>query len=59
MKKKLIGTSISAFGLGVTVSAIVYPLGFMNSQSVFYIMLIIGAAMLFVGKLIGYTRVKE
>ncbi|QOY36915.1 hypothetical protein AWH56_004500 [Anaerobacillus isosaccharinicus] len=56
MRKKLVGNGISSFGLGVIVSSIVYPLGFMNSQSVFYGMLVIGAVLLLTGKLIGKTQ---
>lgn len=50
MRKKLVGNSISFFGMGVIVSSIVYPLGFMSSQSVFYGMLVIGAVLLLTGK---------
>ncbi|MDE5414276.1 hypothetical protein [Alkalihalobacterium chitinilyticum] len=56
MRIKLVGNGISSFGLGVIVSSIVHPLGFMNSQSVFYVMLVIGAVLLLTGKLIGKTQ---
>ncbi|WNF38388.1 hypothetical protein RJD24_08190 [Bacillaceae bacterium IKA-2] len=56
MRKKLVGNSISSFGLGVIVSSIVYPLGFMSSQLVFYGMLVLGAALLLTGKVIGKTE---
>jgi hypothetical protein len=59
MKRKLIGNGISSFGLGITVSAIVHPLGYMDSQSVFYIMLVIGAALLLIGNIIGDKTEKE
>ncbi|QOY34675.1 hypothetical protein AWH56_018375 [Anaerobacillus isosaccharinicus] len=53
MRKKLVGNGISSFGLGLIVSSIVYPLGFMSSQSFFYGMLVIGAVLLLTGKFIG------
>lgn len=59
MKRKLIGNGISSFGLGITVSAIVHPLGYMESQSVFYTMLVIGAALLLIGNIIKDRTQKE
>ncbi|WNF38376.1 hypothetical protein RJD24_08130 [Bacillaceae bacterium IKA-2] len=58
MKRKLIGNGISSFGLGITVSSIVYPLGYMDAQSVFYVMLSVGATLLIAGKILGGTSEK-
>ncbi len=53
MNRKLIGNSISSFGLGVLVSAIVHPLGFMESDNVFYIMMLVGLILIQIGRSYG------
>lgn len=58
MKRKNIGNNISSFGLGVIVSSIVYPLGNMDTQTVFYGMLVIGTVLVLTGMFIYKTNAK-
>jgi Flp pilus assembly protein protease CpaA len=56
--RKLVGNTVGSFGLGILFSAIIYPLGFLESLSVFRAMTIIGTALIFIGLLIR-TKVKK
>jgi hypothetical protein len=54
----LIGYNIGSFGLGILSSAIIYPLGYLESLIVFRAMTIIGTALIFIGILIR-SKVKK
>ncbi|OEF98828.1 hypothetical protein BHF71_10785 [Vulcanibacillus modesticaldus] len=49
MNRKLIGYRIGSFGLGVVASAIIYPLGYLESEKVFYVMTSVGIALIIIG----------
>jgi len=48
----LIGYCIGFLGLGILISAIIYPLGYLESKKVFYMMTTVGWGLIFVGMLI-------
>jgi hypothetical protein len=50
--RKLVGYTIGFFGLGILSSAIIYPLGYLESINVFRAMTIFGTALIFIGLLI-------
>jgi hypothetical protein len=50
--RKLVRYNVGAFGLGILCSAIIYPLGYLQSVNVFRSMTIIGTAIIFIGLLI-------
>jgi hypothetical protein len=54
----LIGYNIGSFGLDILSSAIIYPLGYLESLIVFRAMTIIGTALIFIGILIR-SKVKK
>jgi hypothetical protein len=43
--RKLVGYIVGSFGLGILFSAIIYPLGYLESINVFQSMTIIGTAL--------------
>ncbi|QED47179.1 hypothetical protein [Cytobacillus dafuensis] len=59
MNRTLIGYCVSCVGLGILFSAIVYPLGYLESTAVFYTMTTVGAGLVVIGSFIRPTRNKE
>jgi hypothetical protein len=57
--RKSIGYNVGSFGLGILSSAIIYPLGFLESVYVFRAMTIIGTALIFIGSLMRSTVKKK
>jgi hypothetical protein len=58
--RKLVGYNVGSFGLGILCSAIIYPLGYLESINVFRAMTFIGTALIFIGLLIRpNTKKKE
>lgn len=49
MDRKIVGYMISSFGLGVLTSAIIYPLGYLESVVVFCTMTSIGSLCIVLG----------
>jgi lipoprotein signal peptidase len=56
--RKLVGYNVGSFGFGILSSAIIYPLGYLESINVFRAMTIIGTALIFIGSLIR-SKVKK
>jgi hypothetical protein len=57
--RKLVGYNVGSFGLGILCSAIIYPLGYLESINVFRAMTIIGTALIFIGLLIRPNAKKK
>ena len=49
MDRKLIGHIVSSFGLGVLASAVIYPMGYLESVAVFRTMVFIGNVLIVLG----------
>ncbi|AXI09239.1 hypothetical protein CV093_10535 [Oceanobacillus sp. 143] len=59
MDKKLIGYAVSSFGLGILISAIIYPMGYLESVIVYRTMTFIGTALIVLGLFIRPTVKKK
>ncbi|MFD2445549.1 hypothetical protein ACFSO7_16440 [Bacillus sp. CGMCC 1.16607] len=59
MDRKLIGYIVSSFGLGILSSAIIYPLGYLESVVVFRTMTSIGTSLIVLGLFIRPTVKKK
>ncbi len=52
MDRKTIGYILTSFGLGIIASAIIYPLGYLESEAVFYTMTSTGITFAFIGRMV-------
>jgi hypothetical protein len=59
LDRKLIGYIVSSFGLGILTSSIIYPLGYLDSISVFRTMTFIGTLLIVLGVFIRPTVKKK
>lgn len=59
MNRKIIGYSVSSFGLGILASAIIYPLGYLESEDVYHGMILIGSIFIVIGLFIRPTDKKQ
>jgi hypothetical protein len=59
LDRKLIGYIVSSFGLGILTSLIIYPLGYLDSISVFRTMTFIGTLLIVLGVFIRPTVKKK
>ncbi|MFS0821891.1 hypothetical protein [Bacillus sp. 1P02SD] len=56
MYRNIVGYSVSSFGLGILASAILYPLGFLESKTVFNTMIIAGLVFVIIGSFIRPSK---
>lgn len=56
VNRSIVGYSVSSFGLGILVCAILYPLGFIESKTVFNTMNITGLAFVIIGSFIRTSK---
>lgn len=49
MDRNLIGYNVGPFGLGILVSAIIYPIGYLESEILYHSMTSIGTAFIVLG----------
>ena len=52
MDRKTIGYILTSFGFGIIASAIIYPLGYLESETVFYTMTSTGVTFVFIGRMV-------
>ncbi len=54
LDRRIVGYMISSFGLGVLISAIIYPMGYLESVVVFHTMISIGSLLIVLGLFIRH-----
>ncbi|WP_066297763.1 hypothetical protein [Bacillus sp. FJAT-29937] len=59
MDRKLLGYIVSSFGLGILASAVIYPMGYLESVTVFRTMTFIGTLLIALGVFIRPTGKKK
>lgn len=55
MNRKVVGNSVSFFGIGLAVSSNVYTFGYMESKTIAYIMLVSGTILFLIGTLLKHS----